>query len=96
MAKYLEKEHFKYWMKEFITENPMILQAIDYAPTVDVKPVKRGRWVNNGLYEYTCSECGKNAPYNIDAYDNKVDYYHNNLTNCCPNCGAKMKKRRIK
>jgi hypothetical protein len=25
-----------------------------------------------------------------------VDYYHNNLTNYCPNCGAKMEKRGIK
>lgn len=29
MPEYLEKNAFKSWMKENITENPMILKAID-------------------------------------------------------------------
>ena len=41
MAEYLEKETFKSWMKENITENPMILTAIDYAPSADAEVVVR-------------------------------------------------------
>lgn len=96
MAEYLEKEAFKSWMKENITENSMILTAIDYAPSADVKPVRHGHWLNDESYEYICSECGKYAPFNLDIYGETVDYYHNNLTNYCPNCGAKMEKRGIK
>lgn len=62
----------------------------------DVEPVRHGSWLNDELYEYICSECGKYAPFNLDIYGETADYYHNNLTNYCPNCGAKMEKRGIK
>lgn len=62
----------------------------------DVEPVRHGHWLNDESYEYICSECGKYAPFNLDIYGETVDYYHNNLTNYCPNCGAKMEKRGIK
>lgn len=42
MAEYLEKEAFKSWMEENITKNPMILEAIDYAPSADAEPVRHG------------------------------------------------------
>ena len=61
----------------------------------DVEPVRHGHWLNDESYEYICSECGKYAPFNLDIYGETVDYYHNNLTNYCPNCGAKMEKRGI-
>ena len=78
MGEYFEKETFKSWMKENITENPMILTAIDYAPSADVEPVKHGEWDKKPFLigtSYYCSECGDNfgEPYNY-----------------CPNCGAKM------
>lgn len=63
MAEYLEKETFKSWMKENITENPMILTAIDYAPSADVEPVRHGHWVEHDediwSNEAECSECHK-------------------------------------
>ena len=62
----------------------------------DVEPVRHGHWLNDESYEYICSECGKYAPFNLGIYGETVDYYHNNLTNYCPNCGAKMEKRGIK
>ena len=70
MAEYLEKEAFKAWMKENITENPMILKAIDYAPSADVEPVRHGHWEEDvcgrmsmarkfeNLVCYKCSVCG--------------------------------------
>lgn len=45
------------------------------------KNPKAGKWVRKEtdlFYWYSCSECGKNAPFT------KFDY--------CPSCGAKMEK----
>ena len=49
---------------------------IDDEPTIEVQPVKRGKWIvsSDGYYPY-CSECG-DRPQKI--------------TNYCANCGAKM------
>lgn len=57
------------------------------------EPPKYAHWVDDGWQEYTCSECGADAPYNVD-FDRQygVDYYHNNLTPYCPDCGAEMKE----
>ena len=79
MPEYLEKEAFKSWMKEKITENPMILTAIDYAPSADVAPIVHAHWEDsfdvNTLY---CSACGVSHI----CLTRTPDY--------CPNCGAKM------
>lgn len=84
MPEYLEKEAFKAWMKENITENSMILTAIDYAPFADAEPVIHGYWYDSldGTAPY-CSICGR-----THRCVNRTPPY-------CPNCGAKMKKRRI-
>lgn len=62
-----------------------VAKAVENAPTIEAEPVRRGRWIHDG-YDFQhgndwihCSECGKrgiNAPAD--------------LTNYCPNCGAKM------
>ena len=85
MAEYLEKEDFKSWMKENITENPVILKSIDYAPAADVALVRHGRWLEVrekrlfGEHYFLCSNCksinGLMIPFNY-----------------CPNCGAEMDK----
>ena len=92
MAEYLEKEDFKYWMKENITENPMILTAIDYAPSADVEPVRHGHWVEHDedtwSSEAECSECHKRIGYSglPDRFLREFKY--------CHNCGAKMDKKK--
>lgn len=87
MPEYLEKETFKSWMKENITENLMILTAIDYAPSADVEPVRHGHWEADvcdrvsmagkleNLICYKCSACGM---------------FSCQETKYCYNCGAKM------
>lgn len=83
MPEYLEKEAFKSWTKENITKNPMILKAIDYAPSADAEPVRHGHWTETVIpeevpdYDCVCSLCGKSG---LPIY------------NFCPNCGAKMDK----
>mgnify|MGYP003512066042 CR=1 FL=1 len=50
----------------------------------DVTPVRHGKWEKqNGLY--SCSECGKTCPYDVQA--DVIEYW---ACNYCPNCGAKM------
>ena len=53
-------------------------------PAADVTPVRHGRWEKKrGLY--SCSECGKTCPYDVQA--DVIEYW---ACNYCPNCGAKM------
>lgn len=87
MAEYLEKEAFKSWMKENITENPMILTAIDYAPSADAEPVVHGRWITH--YR-------SGTPVAEGYVSTCCDIWNNRKSDYCPNCGAKMEKRGIK
>lgn len=88
MAEYLEKETFKSWMEENITENPMILKAIDYAPSADVEPVRHGHWIEHDediwSNEAECSKCHKRIGHSglPDRFLREFKY--------CHNCGAKM------
>ena len=92
MGEYFEKETFKSWMKENITENPMILKAIDYAPSADVEPVRHGHWVEHDediwSIEAECSECHTRIGYSglPDRFLREFKY--------CHNCGAKMDKKK--
>jgi hypothetical protein len=81
MAEYLEKETFKSWMKENITKNPMILTAIDYAPSADAEPVVHGRWITH--YR-------SGTPVAEGYVSTCCDIWNNRKSDYCPNCGAKM------
>ena len=90
MAEYLEKEAFKSWLKKNITNNQMILTAIDYAPSADVEPVRHGHWVEHDedtwSNEAECSECHKRIGHSglPDRFLREFKY--------CHNCGTKMDK----
>ena len=54
------------------------------APTIDVAPVKHGRWVSvPHKLARVCSVCNRDEPYKFADIDADVYEY-------CPNCGAKM------
>lgn len=54
------------------------------APTIDVAPVKHGRWVSvPHKLARVCSVCNRDEPYKFADIDTDVYDY-------CPNCGAKM------
>lgn len=63
-----------------------IMDGVRFAPAVDAEPVVHGRWIpeNETWGRMICSECKVEA--SIDAED--AGLY--NLSNYCPNCGAKM------
>lgn len=88
MPEYLEKEVFKSWMKENITENPMILKSIDYAPSADAESVRHGHWIEHDediwSNEAECSECHKRIGHSglPDRFLREFKY--------CHNCGARM------
>ena len=69
--------------------------VLQRSPTVEAEPVKHGRWVDRygGKYvnpKYECSECRKEAPYRPELDDLFNWYHEQELSNYCPNCGAKM------
>ena len=72
------------------SEYKMLDNIIFEFPTIEAEPVRRGRWIHDG-YDLQhgndwihCSECGKRG-INVPA----------DLTNYCPNCGAKMDVEKI-
>ena len=86
MAEYVERE--KVLSKVAPVEGCFsdMISAYDVVilPAADVSPVRHGRWEKqSGLY--SCSECGKTCPYDVQA--DVIEYW---TCNYCPNCGAKM------
>lgn len=68
---------------------------IDNAPTVDAVEVVHGRWVDSygGKYanpRYVCSECKEKALYKFEDDELHIGLWVQELTDYCPNCGAKM------
>ena len=86
MAEYVERE--KVLLKAAPVEGCFsdMISAYDVImlPAADVAPVRHGQWEKqSGLY--SCSECGKTCPYDVQA--DVIEYW---TCNYCPNCGAKM------
>ena len=69
---------------EQLNERTAFKHIIADFPSADVAPVRHGRWEKqSGLY--SCSECGKTCPYDVQA--DVIEYW---ACNYCPSCGAKM------
>ena len=86
MAEYVERE--KVLSKAAPVEGCFsdMISAYDVImlPAADVAPVRHGRWEKqSGLY--SCSECGKTCPYDVQA--DVIEYW---ACNYCPHCGAKL------
>lgn len=81
---------------EFLRGIATAITEIEDSPIVDAVEVVHGRWVDRwgGKYanpHYECSVCKKSALYvcKRDVLDNWL--WLQDLTDYCPNCGAKMK-----
>lgn len=66
--------------RERLDTRERIANLIARQPTIEAKPVKRGKWDR-----YICSECNVCADYFISG-----DFYFDEKPDYCPNCGAKM------
>lgn len=62
-----------------------IEEFIDNAPTIDVEPVRHGRWIQNKTLPayHRCSICGVTHKMQVSCNKYVMLYY-------CPRCGAKM------
>ena len=91
------QEHYGNTVYQFIHDFfTFVIRQIRKAPTVEAEPVKHGWWVDRhgGKYvnpKYECSECRKEAPYRPKIDDLHNWYYEQDLSDYCPNCGAKMR-----
>lgn len=69
-----------------------VISSVENAPTADVAPVVRGRWIPN-TEAFTpanrCSACGYNDP-EIAICRGTYQFVRQESRNYCPNCGAKM------
>ena len=86
MAEYVEREKVLSKAAPVAGCFSDMISAYDVAmlPAADVAPVRHGRWEKKrGLY--SCSECGKTCPYDVQA--DVIEYW---ACNYCPNCGCPM------
>lgn len=60
-----------------LTSYGELIGCLKDTPTADVLEVRHGEWVYGEFDIPHCSECG-------------VEVMPNNVSNYCPNCGAKM------
>ena len=83
MVRYIDADKLE---KEINSEKAMsfydLLDKIHFAPTEDVRPVVRGKWIDESLGDMmcVCSICGQKIT---------KGYFSHNF---CPNCGADMKE----
>ena len=89
MAEYIEREALLKCLSESTEpfNTGCVFREIKRQLAADVVPVVHGRWVHDPNYEswaerYICSICDRNALTDGD--------YRHELSNYCPNCGAKM------
>ena len=101
MAKYINADDFVANLdtmrnpdSEFVTDDYVdgfsdgisaAIKELEAFPTVDVAPVRHGKWIYDNWCEFKCSECGE--------YSNSKPY--KGKENFCPNCGAKMDGKEI-
>ncbi|HBF66476.1 MAG TPA: hypothetical protein DDW34_12985 [Clostridium sp.] len=95
MARYIDVELLIEKIDEVAFEidaYSLIIDAVEQAPTADVREVRRGKWFSEigdahsaGKYR-TCSFCGENVfiPYFSKQGIENIDF------DFCPNCGAVM------
>lgn len=64
-----------------------VCDVLMLVPSADVAPVRRGKWVRDGVDKWRCSVCGIGNNYaykwSVSDGDELQDKY-------CPYCGAKM------
>ena len=79
---------------DLISRRDLIKEVVDNAPQVDAVEVVHGRWEDKwgGKYanpHYVCSNCKKSALYKCDYQVIGTGLWMQDLTDYCPNCGAK-------
>lgn len=64
------------------------IEQINSAPTIEVEPVRHGRWVYDSGF-WTCTRCGYDEPCRDEDDPDRPKFKR------CPDCGAKMDEERV-
>lgn len=93
MAEYIDREKLKEAIREDAINSlqfcdpsalDLALMDVDEAPSADVRPVVRGRWLWKGPDKgFECSLCHSRCLLNYESDWHKSDF--------CPHCGADMR-----
>ena len=62
------------------TRDSSLINYIQSIPAADVRPVRRGKWIDDGSGCVVCSECGEEHEW------------YTFRANFCDNCGADMRE----
>lgn len=63
------------------------MELEDEVTTIEAEPVRRAKWVPDGIDKWRCSVCGAGNNY---AYEWSVSRGKKLQDNYCPHCGARM------
>ena len=85
MNDYIKREDALNALREYPVTK--LKTAIRRLPSADVAPVRYGLWYADEDSRIVCSECKHGAPYMYKISDKLV---MQELTDYCPNCGARM------
>lgn len=96
MAEYINRDLVYRAVADVMSYNDVPLQRYDSLldvvgsiPPVDVRPVRRGRWVDEHVYKQTMS--GKIYDGFTYCSNCKQDFSFGYRSKFCPNCGADMR-----
>ena len=89
MAEYIDRESLISNLKEFANEQltTLIENLIQKQPTADVAEVRHGKWLT---WEEQFPDRKPTKKNNLGVFCNNCHSHADNMTDYCPNCGARM------
>ena len=92
MAEYINRAELISNLKEFANEQltPLIENLIQKHPTADVAEVRHGKWLT---WEEQFPDRKPTKKNNLGVFCNNCHSHAHNMTDFCPNCGARMDEK---
>lgn len=89
MPEYINRAELISNLKEFANEQltPLIENLIQKQPTADVVEVRHGKWLT---WEEQFPDRKPTKKNNLGVFCNNCHSHADNMTDFCPNCGARM------
>ena len=89
MAEYINRAELISNLKEFANEQltTLIENLIQKQPTADVAEVRHGKWLT---WEEQFPDRKPTKKNNLGVFCNNCHSHADNMTDFCPNCGARM------
>lgn len=92
MAEYINRAELISNLKEFANEQltTLIENLIQKQPTADVVEVRHGKWLT---WEEQFPDRKPTKKNNLGVFCNNCHSHADNMTDYCPNCGARMDEK---